>query len=568
MPTPITVSVNFIDLTGNTIQGYMQAAVVSPSGIYDLYVTGTGIIAPKVSTSSVGTTVSVQVWGNDIINDIADGLKDTYYTVTLFNTLNVPVWTADYLFTGAGPINLVGFPTLSVIPAPVGTVPTNILTGNNIFTGTNTFNGLVTFTGGVAGVTTAWSGLLAAISNLTIANAGFTTTFNQTSPVAWTWGNTTAATLATSQSSPIITLQSNFWNGGSAANGFTIQSVAVNGLNNGAKLQFSYFGGGGQSGGYTFDQPVTIGILNISSIQQSNNVFSNQVLVLASAGNAAGGKTTYTGAFAGVAIPQPGMTTTIAGFVNGGNNGTFVVFSCNNTTLVVWNAGGVSESAAATATTSTQPYTGGQVISILAPGTGSLNFQGTSYAVAAQIATGTTGIGLVLGIQGDPKDATFLTPYSNADKSHGVRLGAIYDGVGLNAGVLQWGQDTSANHLMNLLMPDGITGIAATGTLFTSSSVGVVALQASTGAGTNKLTISGSTGALFNCSLALSVATPTTSAGQLGLGTTTGFGNGAAGTAMTTTLLGTGSGPAAPQTVINYLQIDRAGTKFYIPLMQ
>lgn len=139
MPTPITVTVNFIDLTGNTVLGYMQAAVASPSGVYDLYVAGTGIIAPKLTTSTIGSTVSVSIWGNDVIVDTADGLSDTYYTVTLYNTSNIPVWTADYLFTGAGPINLVGYPTLTTVPAPVGSVPTNILVGNNIFTGTNTF---------------------------------------------------------------------------------------------------------------------------------------------------------------------------------------------------------------------------------------------------------------------------------------------------------------------------------------------------------------------------------------------------------------------------------------------
>src|SRR5258706_8442633 len=118
MPSPITVSVNFIDLTGNPITGYMQAAVVSPTGVYDLYVTSLGIIAPKITTSSQGTSVSVQVWGNDVIVDAADGVKDTYYTVNLFNSSNVLIWTAAYLFTGAGPINLVGFPILNPVPAP------------------------------------------------------------------------------------------------------------------------------------------------------------------------------------------------------------------------------------------------------------------------------------------------------------------------------------------------------------------------------------------------------------------------------------------------------------------
>jgi len=141
MSTPIVINTNFIDLTGTAVSGYMQAAIVSPTGVYDLYVTGTGIIVPKLTTSGTGTAVSVTIWGNDVVVDMVDGLKDTYYTVTLFNTSNIAIWTAAYSFTGAGPINLVGYPSLTVVPAATGgSVPTNILTSNNVFTGTNVFN--------------------------------------------------------------------------------------------------------------------------------------------------------------------------------------------------------------------------------------------------------------------------------------------------------------------------------------------------------------------------------------------------------------------------------------------
>lgn len=123
MPTPITVSVNFIDLTGNPIQGYMEAAIVSPSGHYDLFVAGTGIIAPKVTISSIGASASVSIWGNDVVVDAVDGQQDTYYTVNLFNSSNILIWTAAYLFDGTGPINLVGYPILNPIPPP--SVPSN-----------------------------------------------------------------------------------------------------------------------------------------------------------------------------------------------------------------------------------------------------------------------------------------------------------------------------------------------------------------------------------------------------------------------------------------------------------
>lgn len=63
----------------------------------------------------------------------------------------------------------------------------------------------------------------------------------------------------------------------------------------------------------------------------------------------------------------------------------------------------------------------------------------------------------------------------------------------------------------------------------------------------------------------LTAATPTGAITGVALGDTTGFGNGAAGTALTTTLIGTGSGPAAPQTVIGYLEINVGGTVAWIP---
>ncbi len=63
-------------------------------------------------------------------------------------------------------------------------------------------------------------------------------------------------------------------------------------------------------------------------------------------------------------------------------------------------------------------------------------------------------------------------------------------------------------------------------------------------------------------------ATPTGSGTDLSMGITTGFGNGSAGTAVTTTTKNTGSGPATPQTVVNYLEIDIGGAKYWIPLVQ
>jgi hypothetical protein len=68
---------------------------------------------------------------------------------------------------------------------------------------------------------------------------------------------------------------------------------------------------------------------------------------LTAASNASGGNTTYTGTFATPFIA--GLRVTITGFTNAGNNGTFTIVSCNSTTLVVINAGGVAETHAGSA---------------------------------------------------------------------------------------------------------------------------------------------------------------------------------------------------------------------------
>lgn len=64
--------------------------------------------------------------------------------------------------------------------------------------------------------------------------------------------------------------------------------------------------------------------------------------------------------------------------------------------------------------------------------------------------------------------------------------------------------------------------------------------------------------------LSLAGATPTTTTGQIGLGTTVGIGNGSPGT-ISAPAKSTGSGPATPGTVVGWLEIDVAGSKKWIP---
>lgn len=102
--------------------------------------------------------------------------------------------------------------------------------------------------GGGGGIS-KWSSLTNASANLTLANGGFSSTFNQASAVNWTWANTTAATSGTSQSSPIINISGQYWNGSaSAADTWTIQDVIANGTNGTSTLTFTHSGTTGLAG--------------------------------------------------------------------------------------------------------------------------------------------------------------------------------------------------------------------------------------------------------------------------------------------------------------------------------
>jgi hypothetical protein len=369
------------------------------------------------------------------------------------------------------------------------------------------------------------------------------------------------ATNVLNNSSPIFTLGSNYWNGASVNNGFTIQAVAQAGVGNGSTLQFSYFGAGTSGGGFSFGgAPVSVGTLNCNAVSLISSTFSGLVFNLTAAANAVAGKTTYTWSVAGQNFPTVGMTVTIAGFVNGGNNGTFLVFSSTSGSLTVWNAGGVSESAAATSTT--KAYSSGNGFAVFSStGSGNISVQGSSFVVGNRIETTPNGVDLVLTQQGNSVDAAVLSPYSNADTSHGFRVSALYDGTGANPGLLNWGLNAAGGHILNLTMPDGLTGFFGTGTGFTAgTSTGTVKIAASNADGTtsNSLIITGSAAAVFNCgvtakTLTVNTATPTGAAGTISFGTTTG------------TTATTGASGAPPAQVVGYLQIDIAGTKCKIP---
>jgi len=92
----------------------------------------------------------------------------------------------------------------------------------------------------------AWSSLVNPAASLTLSMSAYGTTFNHTSPVNWTWANTTAATSGTAQSSPLLNLSGAYWNGSaSATDSWSLQDVVASGTNGNSALTLAHTGSTG-----------------------------------------------------------------------------------------------------------------------------------------------------------------------------------------------------------------------------------------------------------------------------------------------------------------------------------
>jgi len=140
-----------------------------------------------------------------------------------------PISTPSVTLSGAGALSLTGpgcgtLPTLSAgsggFGLAAGCVPSINTNGGGWVAIPSSVTSPIVLTAGVlscpscnTGGSGVWSGLTSAGANLTLSNAGFSSTFNQTSAAPWTWANTTAATSLVDQNSPILNLAGNVWNG-------------------------------------------------------------------------------------------------------------------------------------------------------------------------------------------------------------------------------------------------------------------------------------------------------------------------------------------------------------------
>lgn len=124
--------------------------------------------------------------------------------------------------------------------------------------------------------------------------------------------------------------------------------------------------------------------------------------------------------------------------------------------------------------------------------------------------------------------------------------------------------------------------------LFEQNGLGTGALTFNAGAVSGKVSIAcGNNGSVFTGTLNLNLGTHTGTstldfsnntstrtytfpdvAGTVMVEEALGFGNGSAGTAVTTTAKGSGTGPVNPQTVVQYAEVVLGGQTYWVPLVQ
>ena len=419
---------------------------------------GGNVIFYPIPVGGGGTVTSVAFVGDGTV------LSSTPSTpVTTAGNVAATLLTQSATLFLAGPVSgPAAAPTFRAIQAsdlPVANIITGTIAANQVAVGTGT---------GVIGGSNA---LIFASSILSLAA-------------------TTAATSLANQSSPTENFSGNYWTGSvSAVDSWSIENVLDAGTNPRSTLLIAHSGSGGGARVQINSALIVGGDMTVQTVESVIGSFSNEVNPLTSAANASAGKTTYQGSFAG-AVLTPGTTVTIAGFSTGANNGTFLVQTGGTSSqVVVNNPSGVAETHVATSTAALPITSNAGIIVFSGEGSAaSFSIQGTSTPIEASISANTDGVALAISCNGDPNDAGFFRAFAKANGDHGFQIGAIYDGTGANPGFLTWGLVSSA-HVLDLLMPDGITGLVCAGTAFTSSSVGSATLQASTGSGTSTLGI-------------------------------------------------------------------------------
>ena len=196
--TTPALSFSLSNAAGGTVFGNATTSAAAPG-----YTIAPVLGIPGTSTGSIA---------------IASSTASGKYTITApanaaTPTLTLPTGTGTFCVSASSPLTL------------------NATTGNMTFSG----SGAIT-----------WDQIGNAAANLTLANAAFTTTFQQTANTIWLWQNTTTATSGTTNASPLLELAANYWTGAaSATDTWSIGSSLAAGTNGASTLTIAHSGSTG-----------------------------------------------------------------------------------------------------------------------------------------------------------------------------------------------------------------------------------------------------------------------------------------------------------------------------------
>ena len=224
---------------GGTVFGNATASAAAPG-----YTIAPVLGIPGISTGSI-TIASSTASGNYTITAPANAATPTLTLPTTSNVL-AGQFAGDNVLYSNTPVGATAAGTL-VLP----TLSTQ--TANFVFAGPTsagpsapTFRALVAADIPSSANLPLWSNLQNSAADLTLANAGFKTTFNQTSNIAWLWANTTVATSGTTNATPLLELAANYWTGAaSATDTWTIGASLAAGTNGASTLSITHSGSTG-----------------------------------------------------------------------------------------------------------------------------------------------------------------------------------------------------------------------------------------------------------------------------------------------------------------------------------
>jgi hypothetical protein len=450
-----------------------------------------------------------------------------------------------------------------------------------------------------------WNDLGAPTGNLVLATTTFNTTFTSTTPTIWAWANITAATSGANQNSPVISFAGTYWTGAtSASDAYSFQNIIPPGINPATIFILAHTGSG--VGNFTFNGQVNFGSINsAANITASTNIrvspttgiatnianVNSSVLSISGAYWTGSVSAADTWTFNDILGTGTNPTSTLT-ITQTGSSGVALVqvnSSINIPTGSTYQINGVPLSTSSAfssltgGTNSAASMIVGTGASLGISGSGTITATGLTgtpaITVGAITNTAITASGLItgkaniqLGVSGTTSGVITLEgSTSGASTITGPAVaGTITNPIAFSnaisiAETLMF-NNTSGTLGQIVFVPSGGTYFDYLNTLsFRSITDGLASLLVLGTTAAAAVTVAGTT---TSSTVVLTAATPTSTTGQVGLGTTAGFGNGTPATPMTTTTKSTGTGPTTPQTIVNYLEIDIAGTKYWIPLVQ